>query len=189
MKQDYKYFISYPNVFLLLALLILIGAIAVLASSMITRIVCLFLMMIILGLEPKLIGYHSRIEFKYLGVLFFRNKELNFNNVNEVHIKYHSVRNSVYICRCKLKNNKKDITFRIRKMENMIVLLHLLTEHNIKVFTQKDDHATKHVYQIMEDERKVESFNLYLRKYDEPDMFTDVWLACVILIYIIYLFR
>lgn len=189
MKQNKKYFISYPNILLMLTFIIMIGVIVVSTLSVTTVVVGLLISALLTGIEPKVIGYKNKIELKYIGLFYFRNKTLHFENIEQVNIKYIPGKFSGYAFRFTLKEAKKEIVLSIENNENVIVLLHLLKDLNIKVFSGKEDLRVKHVYQLMEDERKVDSFNLDLRRYEKPSLFIEIWMSLIMLIFLIYLFK
>lgn len=187
MKQNRSYFIEYPNIFSVVGVMLILVLFIFSLSSVNRILIGIPIVLIVPGLDPRIKGYNSRVTLRYIGLLFFRNKTLYFKDIEHVHLKYISGKGSRYLFSILINNKTHKVA--IRSKENALILLHLLKKNTVRIYSKRTDIIAKELYQLMENERKVETFDLDSRPYDRKDMFIEIGLTIIFLIYFGYFFE
>ena len=164
MKQEKKYFKASPNLFMLKLVggimgVSLITSFATLEFENILAGVFMFgILFTIAGFDPVITAYKDRMELKYLGIQSFWSKTIYFETVKNAHVEYVYQNYGRYLCTFNLKSGNKTIKLKLKEEEQVVILLHLLSNNGIHVYKSKNDEVVAPIFQLVKKQRKSKKF-------------------------------
>lgn len=187
-KKDKRYFIAYPNLLPIVFILALAISIVITSKSIITALILTVLASIFIGFSSIIKGYKNRIELKYLGLLYFRNQSIYFNDIDQVHLTYNVGRYKLFVFEFFTKTGKKiKINLQDNGYDDPIILLHLIKQQDFKLTIDKDYKPVKQLNNQIDRERNFRSFNLDLRQYEEPKFHLEIVIGIIMLVIFTYI--